>query len=166
MITDTRSIPHEAVKQTFFWLEQFSRDWRGEAPLKLHEGHGGLGAAPAFTDEFNNYIGRIKCASPLCHECRCQNPTCKRCAWRRKEDGAQRNSTHRTRTTRAFRKLRAQAPREFDVLYMICQGGLSFEQVRDRLNDRSERNGLTDRVDLGGVLVLAMSGTDKLKTHY
>lgn len=169
MITDTRSIPRSAVKQTLFWLKQFSLDWRGEVPLKLHEGHGGLGAAPPFTSEFNDYIGQIKCSSPHCHACRCSNPSCQRCAWRRKEDAGDyspRNPVHRTRVTRAFRKLREQAPREFDVLYLICQGGLSIPEVTKRLNDRFERKNLPDRIDDAGVLVLAMSGTDKVKNWF
>jgi hypothetical protein len=169
MITDTRAIPQEAVKQTFFWLRQFSIDWRGEVPLKLHEGHGGLGAAPAFTAEFNDYVGYIKCSSPDCHSCRCVNSACQRCAKFRREDlsnFSDRNPAHRTRVTRAFRKLRGQSPREFDVLYLICQGGLSIPEVADRLNERSERTGRTERIDPAGVLILAMAGTDKVRNWF
>ncbi len=169
MVTDTRAIPESAVKQTFFWLREFSRDWRGEVPLKLHEGHGGLGAAPPFTSEMVDYVGRLKCKSEHCHACRCVNPSCQRCAANRKEDLSNfdnRNPAHRTRVTRAFRKLREQAPREFDVLYLICHGGLSIPEVVDRLNDRFERKGRADRIDAGGVLVLAMSGTDKVRNWF
>ncbi len=169
MITDTRVIPESAVKQTFFWLREFSRDWRGEIPLKLHEGRGGLGAAPPFTSEFNDYVGHIKCKSPHCHWCRCVNQSCQRCSARRREDMtdySNRNPAHRTRVTRAFRRLRERSPREFDVLYLICQGGLTIPEVADRLNDRFERKGRPDRIDATGVLLLAMAGTDKVKTWF
>jgi hypothetical protein len=168
LITDTRSIPQSAVKQTFFWLTQFSRDWRGEVPLRLHEGHGGLGAAPAFTNQFVEYIGSIKCSSEHCHACRCINPSCQRCAARRREEREEgrARSAHRTRTTKAFRKLRERAPREFDVVNLICRHGLDLPQVAAALNDRFARNGRAERIDVGGVLVLAMSGTDKLRNWY
>lgn len=166
MITDTRQIPESAREQMVFWLSQFRADWRGEVPLKLHEGHGGLGAAPAFTHAFNDYVGRLTCQSPLCHECRCKNSNCDRCYERRKQERTP-NTLHRTRTTKAFRRLRKHAPREFDVLYLICQQGLSLEQVRDRLNERSIQKGkLDEELDLGGVFVLALSGTDKLKSWF
>ncbi len=167
MITDTREIPEDAREQMRFWLGQFRADWRGEVPLKLHEGHGGLGAAPAFTHAFNDYIGRLTCLSEFCHECRCTNTTCDRCYDRRKKEQQTANTVHRNRTTRVFRKLRKHAPREFDVLYLICQHGLSLEEVRDRLNERSIQKGkLDEEIDTAGVFVLAMSGTDKCKNWF
>ncbi len=167
MITDTRSIPASAKEQMVFWLRQFSADWRGEVPLKLHEGQGGLGFAPNFTHAFTSYIGRLTCSNPNCHDCSCRNDACSRCYDRRKDERSTTNTMHRTRTTRAFRKLRKHAPREFDVLYLICQQGLSLEEVRDRLNERSISKGkLDEEVDTAGVFVLALSGTDKLARWY
>jgi hypothetical protein len=166
MITDTREIPESAREQMKFWLAQFRADWRGEVPIKLHEGHGGLGAAPAFTHAFNDYIGRLTCQSPHCHECRCKNATCDRCYDRRKREQTP-NTLHRSRTTRAFRKLRKVAPREFDVLYLICQQGLSLAETRNRLNERSIQKGkVGEEIDIAGVFVLAMVGTEKLKTYF
>lgn len=166
MITDTRQIPESAREQMRFWLGQFRADWRGEVPIKLHEGKGGLGSAPDFTWAFNDYIGRLTCSSPHCHECRCKNTTCDRCYERRKKE-REPNTLHRSRTTRAFRKLRKMAPREFDVLYLICQHGLSLEETRDRLNERSIQKGrLDEEIDVAGIFVLALSGTDKLRAYY
>lgn len=167
MITDTRQIPVSAKENMLFWLAQFRADWRGEVPLKLHEGHGGLGAAPAFTRAFNDYIGRLTCKSPHCHDCTCTSSTCVRCYDRRKAERYATHTVHKNRTSKAFRRLRKHAPREFDVLYLICQQGLTFEQTRDRLNERSVQKGkLDEELDLAGVFVLALSGTDKASRWY
>jgi hypothetical protein len=139
-------------------IAQFSHDWRQEFPHKLHtygpdDGHG-LGG-PAFHPDFIRFLGNIP---HVCSDGACRNEM------RRNEAG--RNHDSRTRTTRAFRKVRRVAPREFDVLYLLCVLSYSVDDVVRALNQRAERLEKPERYDRRGVTYLALSGLDKASRWY
>lgn len=142
-------IPDHVLRYTASWIREFSLDFHRETPLKLHSSATDDGGGPSFHPDFIRYIDR-PCRKEDCYDLRCkhgQNP---------------RNPDSRLRTTRAFRKLRRQAPREFDVLYLICAHQMTLKDVSKALTDRAIRIGKPERYDEGGVLVLAVLGVDKL----
>jgi hypothetical protein len=164
------------LDETSFWLAQFREDWRLETPIRIHgfgvdDGHG-LGGPP-FHPEFEHYLGPIcfcgrkaQCA-PGCrvsvggrHLTTC-DPGCPT----ERVPKRSRNTDSRLRTTRAFRKLRRVAPREFDVLYLMCALDSSFEATQDALNQRALRLGKPERYGIAETLLLVVSGVDKVR-HY
>lgn len=152
---------HE-IEQAQFWLRELSRDWRGEIPTRIHEQgfgqHYGLGSSPPFAPEFVGYIGRLLCKSKECEKCR-------RAEKSPPTDGYRKGSD-RTRTNRAFRKLRRSAPLEYDVLWMAVMYRLTVAQITRNLNDRAEARGFVDRYTPHDVAVLAMSAIDKVSRWF
>lgn len=150
------------INETRFWLARFASEWREEVPMRIHEsGHGtsyGLGSSPPFAPEFISYIGKLHCGQEGCTECAELDRRIKQTNFR--------HSNERTRTSKAFRKLRAVAPLEFDVLYLATQQRLTVVQITDRLNARAEARDLPDRYTSEDVAILALSGYDKLKRWY
>lgn len=151
---------HE-IDQAQFWLRELARDWQGEIPTRIHEQdhgqHYGLGSSPPFAPEFIGYIGRLTCKSPDCEKCR-------RAEKSPPTDG--RKGNERTRTNRAFRKLRRSAPLEYDVLWMAVMYRLTVRQITINLNDRAIARGIDDRYTPQDVVVLAMSAIDKVSRWY
>lgn len=148
-------------------LSEMGKDWRGEIPIRLHQtAHGthyGLGSSPPFAPEFNNYIGFLECSRPGCRQCR----DAKQGRVYMDGDGYRDpNQDHRTRTNRAFRKLRRVAPLEFDVLYLAVMHGLTLEQIMFRLNDRATTKGYPERYGLDDIAILALCGIDKVAQWY
>lgn len=146
------SIKKSDLQQTAQWLQFFADEWTGEVPLRVHgggvdDGHG-LGG-PAFHADFIRWLGPI-CTCPACH----------------RETQKRRNSESRTRATRAFRKLRKVAPREFDVLYSICVLRNSINGTAEFLTSRAVRLDKPERYDRTSVILLAISGVDKLRSFY
>ena len=140
------------LQQTAQWLQFFADEWMGEVPLNIHaravdDGHG-LGS-PAFHADFIRWLGPI-CSCPACFE----------------TDKRRRNSDSRTRATKSFRKLRKVAPREFDVLYSLCVLRNSINGTADFLTERAIRLEKPERYNRAAVLLLAISGVDKLRSYY
>ena len=166
----------EKLESTSFWLKHFREDWQLETPTKIHaygvdDGHG-LGGPP-FHKEFEHYIGPICFCGrkPVCDP-RCRTSqggrhldTCDRGCPSDTIKSSRRNHESRLRTTRAFRKLRKVAPREFDALYLMCALGASFASTQDALNDRAMRLGKPERYGPAETLLLVVSGVDKVR-HY
>lgn len=152
------------IKTAKMLLHQLARDWRGEVPLRLHEsGFGqsyGLGSSPPFSPEFIGYIGHIECKNDHCLECR---PGNRRPKVFMDGDGNRKTTNPRTRTTKAFRKLRRASPIEFDVLYLAVMHGLTVEQITARLNDWSTTKGYDSIYTDESVSVIALCGLDKLQ---
>lgn len=150
------------IKTAKMLLHQLARDWRGEVPMRLHEsGFGqayGLGSSPPFAPEFIGYIGHIQCKNDRCLECTGRRPKVYMDG-----DGNRKTTNQRTRTTKAFRKLRQASPIEFDVLYLAVMHGLTVEQITARLNDWSERKGYEATYTDESVSLLALCGLDKLQ---
>ncbi len=152
------------IRRASFWIGQYRADWQRETPMKMHSwgvdsGHG-LGGPP-FHPEFEHWLGQIcfcgRPPDPATGERGCpSNPYKKN----------PRNPDQRLRTTRAFRKLRKVAPREFDALYLLCAHQLTFRAVVDALNLRAIRLEKPEHYDEMGVLILLMSGLDKINSWY
>ena len=150
------SISQSELHKAAFWLNTLGEDWRGDIPLRLHEG--GLaqqGAAPPFSSEFIRYVGYLECSIPECGECKVE---------RAKTRNAQgwRNPESRLRATRAFRKLRKIAPREFDALYLYCISRYTVSEIAKALTERAVRLGHPERYDRSAVFLLMLSGIDKV----
>jgi len=157
-------ISQHRMKTILRWMHEFAKDWtiQGEIPLRIHEsGMGqafGLGSAPPFSPEFMGYIGELECKVDGCGSCISKD--------RRDKYGTSRNSHSRTRTTKAFRKLRKFAPREFDACYLAIVHGKSLTQISTTLTDRSYALGHDEEYTQVSVLMLIVSGMDKLEKWY
>lgn len=150
------AIPLSKRKEYAYWLAEYRLDWRGEVPTKLHEpGSFGLGSAPPFTSAFNGYVGFIECSVPGCSHCKAHRDRLDRQKHFRKDDS-------RYRTSRAFRKLRRVAPREFDALYMYCMLGQDAIDIARSMNEEMVRKGRTERYSRDSVALLLYSGVDKV----
>jgi hypothetical protein len=152
-------IPAATLRSMAFWLRSLREDWVGETPTRIHEGgHDsawGLGSAPPFAPEFIAYVGRLECKVPDCAECR-----------KARMHVPTRNPESRQRTTRAFRKLRTYAPREFDALQLVCVQGLSVTQTAARLTEQAQSKGKPEVYTAQGITLLVVSGLDKVMTWW
>jgi hypothetical protein len=146
------SFPKEELEKTAYWLREFSLAWNSEVPIKLHTGLRFIdgGGSPAFDPAFLAYIDR-PCKRRWCHDLNCRHD---------RDDILDRDNRHRT--TKAFRKLKESTPREFDALYLICRHGLTLEEAGEKLTERAIRLGKPERYGVAAVLILVMSGIDKL----
>lgn len=154
----------EELRSTARWIAHFASDWRGDIPTKIHEhphgAHYGLGSSPPFSGEFIGYIGYLYCNQPHCQSCKE-----KRTSTRRVVKGENyRHKESKTRTRRAFRKLRAIAPLEYDVLWLAVMHGLTIQEITVRLNQRQTEWGKNPEFSPSTVAVLAASGIDKVRT--
>jgi hypothetical protein len=134
------------------WLAFFSDEWEEETPTQIHQRQFDDGGAPQWHPEFAAWL-----------------------------DGTKKRDERRLRTTRAFRKLRRKAPREFDVLYCICKHKMTtpssihyeddenewlnrrLDAVAKALTERAIKIGAPERYNRDGVTVLMLSGLDKVK---
>jgi hypothetical protein len=98
-------LPPDEVADARWRARYFSLELAGEAPMRLHSRSNSFGAAPDFTSEFSSYLDQS------IYEAR-----------HAKRDRGQLDlqDDPRRRVTKAFRKLRRKAPREFDVLHRMC----------------------------------------------
>lgn len=158
---DALGISEKRMQHILFWMHRFAKDWtiQGEIPMRIHESgagrHFGLGSAPPFASEFMSYIGELTCEVEGCRKCeqlleRDNNPKT-------------RNIESRTRTTRAFRKLRRFAPREFDAVYLAVVHKQTLTQIADAFTSRSYARGFDETFDRLAILTLIVSGMDKLE---
>lgn len=136
MSTESPAISPETWKQALLWIEVFKQDWHGEVPTKLHTSQLGDDGAPQFSPEFDRYLNA--------------------------RDPSRRNPDDRLRTTRAFRKLRRKAPREFDVLYMVVVHHMSIGKIATELTARAIRLEKPERYTDQDARILMLSGLDKV----
>ncbi len=157
--------PLSKIEETSHWIAEFREDWVSETPQKLHaygtdDGHG-LGGPP-FHPEFERWLGQIcfcgRKFNPLTGE--------KGCPSLELQIAKNRNTFSRQRTTRAFRKLRKVAPREFDALYLMCALQMSFWTTLESLNARAERLDKPERYEATDLMVLIVSGVDKVRYYW
>lgn len=149
------AIPATKRKQYAYWLSEYRQDWRGEVPTRLHEkGTFGLGSAPPFSSEFIGYVGFIECKQPGCSHCAKQRARVHRQKHFRHDDS-------RYRTSKAFRKLRSVAPREFDALYMYCVLGFTTFDIARSMNEEMARKQKDERFFPESIALLLYSGVDK-----
>lgn len=148
------------LSYTALWCRILADDWKTEVPLKLHRSHGDYApdGTPEWTKEFGDWLERNSRENQS-----------------RENRGPYQNPPQRIRTTRAFRKLRAQAPQEFLVLYDLCvlnpvkstdELPLAFAAVARRLNERAIRKGFPERFDREVVALLAYSAAHKLAERW
>lgn len=160
------AFPQSKIEETSHWIAEFREDWGMEAPTRIHaygtdDGHG-LGGPP-FHPEFSNWLGQI------CFCGRRANPDTGEKACPSLElqiRGRRQNSESRQRTTRAFRKLRKVAPREFDALYLMCALRASFWTTLTALNERAERLDKPERYSPDDLMILIVSGVDKVRAWW
>jgi len=160
------SFPPEVLQSTAQWIQQLALSWHSEVPERLHSSEIDAGGAPELHSDFVNYIerpcnGRAWCSKPTCPiegKHRCHDMKC--------SHGVDRITDPRHRTQRAFRRLRRAAPREFDVMYLLCARGMHFHEVAAALTERAIRINKPERYSEGAVLVLAVSAVDKLAKWY
>jgi hypothetical protein len=129
------------------------------APLKLHGQGTTEEGTLTFSPEFIRFVGYLECAQPDCAECRTERA-------RNKNAQGWRNPEARLRATRAFRKLRRIAPREFDALYLYCITRNTVPEIAKALTERAIRLGHPERYDNAGVFLLMLSGIDKVIKHW
>jgi hypothetical protein len=138
------------LEHTAFLIREFSREWHREVPEKIHSGQIDEGGNPAFHPDFIAYVDRP------CHRKDCFNAGC--------NHGMR--SVHpdsRVRVTRAFRRLRVEAPREFDALYLIARHNYTLSDVARRLTDRAIALGHPQRYDETGAMLLTVSAAHKVE---
>jgi hypothetical protein len=164
----------ELIERTSGQIRFYRNDFESDTPIKIHgygvdDGHG-LGGPP-LNPEFESWLGPIcfcgrkgKCAPG----CRATEPSehlkdCERgCPSNRvshKKRGYRTES--RLRTTKALRKLRKLAPREFDAVYLMTAHKASFWTVLKSFNERAERLG-KPMYRPEDIMLLIVSGVDKL----
>lgn len=143
-------LPRAVLEHTAFLIREFSREWHREVPEQIHSGQIDEGGNPAFHPDFLAYVDRP------CHRKDCFNVRCNHGMRSIHPDS-------RVRVTRAFRRLRVEAPREFDALYLICRHYLSLSEVAERLTERAISLGHPQRYDETGVMLLAVSAAHKIE---
>lgn len=141
--------PDSVLRTTGYWLARFSADYRGEIPQKIHNGDIALDGAPQWHPDFMRWLTvREVISTP-----RPEHPT----------------PEERLRTTRALRKLRKEAVREFEVVYRVMVMGERIEDTTRWLNQRAQRNhvplppGRNQHYRPKDTLALVVSGVDKMK---
>lgn len=159
------SIPQSEVDDACWRARYFSIEWAGETPMKLHSLRDtGADGAPRMTGEFQGYLENALYAKRHQHDSSRQKAI----------DIA---DDPRRRVTKAFRKLREKAPREFDAVYGMCvidqvgrdlpardsegirrQFEASVRRTKQRLNQRAQGT----HYEESDVLILVVSGIRKV----
>jgi len=139
----TIEVPVEVLRAFNHWIGFFQELWWGEVPLKMHERGLDESGSPQWHPEFSRWLF----AEPA----------------QRYDVVAHETADQRLRTTRAFRRLRRKAPREFDVLYLMVarKPPMGLREVSEALTARAIRNDKPERYNEEAVLMLAISGLDK-----
>lgn len=134
------------LQQTSHWLAEFSADWHGTTPLRLHSRDIDAGGAPELHPEFVAWLQRDN-VSP-------------------RRDGTIPNHHDRYRITTAMRRLRKAAVREYEVVYRVMVTRESIPSVARWLNERAIRGGHPERYREKDVIAILQSGVDKLVEWY
>jgi hypothetical protein len=149
-VTDPYALPAEAEESMNQWIDFLSAHWKQEVPVKIHVRQLDAGGAPDWTPEFERWLdrgpeegGKYDSGAP-----------------RRKP----KNPELRLRATRAFRKLRKQNIREFEVLYRTVVLGHSIEDTSQWLTARAIRNEKPERYSYGATQILLFSAAHKVMT--
>jgi len=134
-------------------MVDFREYWHSEIPVKVHSGDLGIGGSPEWHPDFARWLG-IDYYSE------------------RSDKNWDRNPEPRIRTTRAFRKLRKKAIREFELCYRVIILGDPIPDSMAWLNARAQRNniplpeGKDVHYDITDTLMLLISGVEKLKAWF
>jgi hypothetical protein len=148
----TAQFPSAVLKSTGYWLSRFSNDYHGEIPTKIHNGDIANDGSPQWHPDFARWLT----AREVIDTPRPEYPT----------------EEKRLRTTRAMRRLRKEAIREFEVVYRVMVTGERIDETTKWLNERAVRNGIPlpdGRVvhyRTKDTIALVISGIDKLKVWW
>lgn len=160
----------EKLERTSDQIHFYREDLALDLPFKIHaygvdDGHG-LGGPPLHP-EFENWLGPIcfcgrreirdKHDNIVQHGCPSQNSILK--------NRKRYQTSSRLRTTKAFRKLRRVAPREYDALWLMTAHRQSFAATLDSLNERAKRLGKPGYAPQD-LLLLLVSGVDKTDSYW
>jgi hypothetical protein len=141
--------PTTVLSSTGYWLTRFSSDFHSDIPQKIHNGEIANDGAPQWHPDFAKWLTAREVISTPYPE----TPT----------------QEQRLRTTRALRRLRKEAVREYEVIYRIMVLGESLEDTTQWLNDRALRNAI--RLPRGravhyrtkDTIAIVISGIDKMR---
>lgn len=145
------TFPASVLQTTGYWLAAFSADIRGESPTQIHSGSLASDGSPQWHPDFARWISAGPISSP-----RPEYPS---------DEG-------RLRTTRALRRLRKEAVREFEVVYRVMVLGDSVRNTTDWLNERAARNsiplppGQDVHYRQKDTVAIIVSGVDKLRNYW
>lgn len=139
------SIPQGVVAQTLRDMALFAAYWNEEIPLRMHSREVSDAGTPEWHQDFRRWLT--------------QADTFDDRRWRE-------NPEPRVKTTRAFRKLRKQSVREYEVVYRTAILGIPFDETIAWLNERAIRNDKPDRYTHEDGLMLLVCGVDKIATWF
>jgi hypothetical protein len=148
----TFKVSNDKLKLINFWVTEWARMWRDEAPVRIHSRDIDKGGAPEWHPAFMRYIDRGVEEHGIGDNGRRLPP--------------RRNPDHRLRTTRAFRKLRKKNAREYEVLYRTSIQRIPVEETIQWLNERAIRNAKSERYTLIDVQILLLSAVDKVLRNW
>jgi hypothetical protein len=126
-------------------MELFSSYWNEELPLRIHSREISEGGTPEWHHDFARWLGKADTFDDR--------------RWRQ-------NPEPRVKTTRAFRKLRKAAVREYEVVYRTAILRIPFPETVDWLNERAIKNNKTDRYTEEDALMLLVCGVDKIASWF
>jgi hypothetical protein len=141
--------PSAVLQSTGYWLAKFSSDYRGETPSKIHNGEISDDGSPQWHPDFSRWLT----AREVINTPRPDVPT----------------EQQRLRTTRAMRRLRKEAIREFEVIYRVMVFNERVDDTTKWLNERAIRNAipLPEGRDVHyrtkDTIAIIISGVDKLR---
>jgi hypothetical protein len=139
------SIPASVLRVTAFWFEQFRSDWRAETPTRIHSRETAEDGSPEWHPDFAAWLTSTTKIIP---------------------ETDLRMSDRKIRTTRAFRRLRRESVREFEVLYRTMVLGEPVRETARWLNERAIRNNKPDRYSVEDTMVLIVAGVDKVRNYW
>ena len=122
MTVVVETYPRGVIGQTVWWLQRFRGDFLGDIPQQIHNGEIANDGAPQWHPDFARWLtAREVIDTP--------RPEFK-------------SPENRLKTTRALRRLRKTAIREFEVVYRVMVQGENITEVTLWLNERAERNAI------------------------
>jgi hypothetical protein len=140
----------DPLEHTAFLIRELMREWHVETPQQIHSDEIDEGGYLAFHPDFIAYVDR-PCLKPGCFNPRCNHGM---------------RSLHpdsRVRVSRAFRRLRVEAPREFDALYLVCRHQFTIDDVARKMTERSMALGWGTNYSRTDIMVLIVSGAHKVE---
>jgi len=146
------TFPNEVLESTGYWLGRFAADYRAESPSRIHNREIADDGSPQWHPDFLRWLT----AREVIDTPRPDVPT----------------PEQRLRTTRAMRRLRKEAVREYEVIYRVMVLGEPIEETTVWLNDRAKRRaialptGRTVHYRTKDTVAIVVSGIDKLRIYW
>lgn len=143
----TVTIPESVLRETARWMVDFRDYWHDELPTQLHVHDYDGGGTPEWHPDFRRWLGIDYYGKGS-------------------DDGWRDNPEPRVRTTRAFRKLRRKAVREYEVCYRIIILGEPVAETAEWLTARAIKNNKPERYGVLEAMLLLISGVDKMRSWW